>query len=212
VDTKVETAQPLHDVAIWSAVPSLAWVLLVAVLFWWLRPELKALLVAFVSRLKSGGAVRIGNFFEFGASSGLMALPGADFTTENAHQKVYVDKKEEFSNVRNALYSDAHNIMLVHRLQRSVNDSQLYDILIYLVPHSGSSLAGVTKVEYFFGRYWGNKVFPCTDRSRGFPVVTSAYGTFLCIARVHFNDETTTMLSRYIDFEMGALTPPRAPT
>jgi hypothetical protein len=211
VDAKVETAKPLYDSAIWSAVPSLVWVLLIAVLFWWLRPELKALLVALVSRLKSGGAVKIGNFFEIGASSGLMALPGTDFTTENSEHGVYVDTKE-FRNAREALYSNARNVMLVHRLQRSVNDSQLYDILIYLVPHPGGSLAGVTKVEYFFGRHWGNKVFPCIDRSRGFPVVTSAYGTFLCIAQVHFNDETTTMLSRYIDFEMGALTQPRAPT
>jgi hypothetical protein len=138
-----------------------------------------------------------------------VASPGTDFSAEDSHHGVYIDETKVFTHARDSLYSEARNVMLVHRLQRSVDDGQLYDILIYLVPHQNASLAGVTKVEYFFGRHWGNKVFPCTDRSRGFPVVTSAYGPFLCVARVHFNDESVAMLSRYIDFEMGSLTPPR---
>jgi len=90
-----------------------------------------------------------------------------------------------------------------------MEDGQLYDILIYVIPHK-SSLAGVISVEYFFGTYWGNKIFPSHDRSRGFPIFTSAYGAFLCTAKVLFNDGTFVVISRYIDFEMGSCVPASA--
>jgi poly(A) polymerase Pap1 len=78
--------------------------------------------------------------------------------------------------------------------------------LIYVVPHK-ASLAGVAAVEYFLGSYWGNKVYPSHDRSRGFPIVTSAYGPFLCTAKIKFNDGTESLTSRYIDFEIGNVAP-----
>jgi hypothetical protein len=98
--------------------------------------------------------------------------------------------------------------MLVHRLVKSVDKEQLYDIIIYLVPTKGNTLVSVSKVEYFFGKHWANKIYPSVDRSRGFPVKTSAYGPFLCTAELHFIDGgPPVMLHRYIDFEMGAFAP-----
>lgn len=102
--------------------------------------------------------------------------------------------------------------MLVHRLYRSREERQLYDLVIYVTAHKEASLAGVKCVEYFLGRYWGNKVFPSTDRSRGFAIATAAYGPVLCSAEVFFNDGTSVMLHRYIDFEMGAWAPATANT
>ncbi len=206
MSTKAEIAKPFFDSAIWAAVPSIVWVLLIAGLIWWLRTELKALLSALVNRVKSGGPLKVGPF-EIGPASGLVAAPG-DFSQEDSRVGVHVDTDGVRSRERDALYQAARSVMLVHRLQRSSQDRQLYDILIYVIPHKSTSLAGVTMVEYFFGHYWGNKIYPSTDRSRGFPVVTSAFGPFLCTARVSFNDGTTVTLSRYIDFETGALTQP----
>ena len=81
---------------------------------------------------------------------------------------------------------------------------EVYDILIYVVPAKRGSLSGVSKVEYYFGgRGWRNKIFTSNDRSRGFPVLTAAYGPFLCTARVTFNDDSDFILHRFIDFEMG---------
>ena len=108
---------------------------------------------------------------------------------------------------RNKYYEECRGVMLVHRLQHSITDGQLYDVLVYVIPHKTTSFAGVSSVEYFFGHYWGDKVFPSHDRSRGFPIVTSAYGPFLCTAKVNFNDGSNVMLSRYIDFEMGNCAP-----
>jgi hypothetical protein len=98
--------------------------------------------------------------------------------------------------------------MLVHRLYRSREVGQLYDLIIYVVPHKQASLEGVVRVEYFLGKYWHNKIFPSLDRSRGFPIRrTAAYGPLLCTAEVFFNDNTSVMLHRYLDFEMGNSAP-----
>jgi hypothetical protein len=206
VPAKAEAAKAFFDSAVWGAVPSIVWVLLIAVVVWWLRSEIKALFLALVSRVKSGGPLKVG-FVEIGPASGVVAKPG-DFSNEDTRVGVYVDKDSTRAAERDGLYQAARDVMLVHRLQRSSSDRQLYDILIYVIPHKSASLAGVTKVEYFFGHHWGNKIYPSSDRSRGFPVVTSAYGPFLCTARVYFNDGAAVTLSRYVDFEMGALTPP----
>jgi hypothetical protein len=108
-------------------------------------------------------------------------------------------------------YVKTHGVMLAHRLFQSNADDQLYDIFIYLIPHGKNSLTGVVRVEYFFGKQWGSKIFPSENRSRGFSLVTSAYGPFLCTAEVTFNDDKKIMLYRYIDFEMGAFAPCIAP-
>lgn len=113
----------------------------------------------------------------------------------------------EFNIDRQRHYDDTRRIMLVHRLFRSSKQGQVYDVLIYLTPQGRGSLIEVSKVEYFFGRYWGNQIFTSNDRSRGFPILTSAYGTFLCCARITFNDGERLTLFRYIDFEMGAYAP-----
>ena len=97
--------------------------------------------------------------------------------------------------------------MLVHRLYRSREAGQLYDVVIYIVPHKEASLAGISRVEYFLGWYWGNKIFPSSDRSRGFAISTAAYGPMLCTAELFFNDGTSVILHRYIDFEMGVYAP-----
>jgi hypothetical protein len=97
--------------------------------------------------------------------------------------------------------------MLVHRIAPSTKQGQLYDILLYCVPHpnSDATLIKVKRVEYYFGKSWGRKIFTSIDRARGFAVSTSAYGPFVCTAEIHFVDGHVAMVSRYIDFEMGSL-------
>jgi poly(A) polymerase Pap1 len=92
----------------------------------------------------------------------------------------------------------------VHKVAPSSKEGQLYDILIYLIPHKDATLAPVTKVEYYFGKYWDDQLFLVTDRAHNFPIATSAYGPFVCTAELYFSDGTSCILSRYVDFEMGA--------
>ncbi|KZT16110.1 hypothetical protein A1D30_11380 [Acidovorax sp. GW101-3H11] len=163
------------------------------------RGHISSLLKALVVRIKDGAVLKVGGL-EIGSASGLVAIPGS-FSKEDSRVGVYQDD-ESRANQRHEIYKEARGVMLVHRLQKSSQDGQLYDILIYVIPHK-TSFTGLVTVEYFFGSFWGNKVYPSHDRSRGFPIVTSAYGSFLCTAKLIFNDGTSTIVYRYIDFEMG---------
>jgi hypothetical protein len=68
-------SKPFFDQAIWSAVPSILWVLAVLVLVYWFQSELKQLFDAFITRLKSGASIKVVGL-EIGMNSGLVAAPG----------------------------------------------------------------------------------------------------------------------------------------
>ncbi len=199
----------------WSALPSILWVGLIASAAYYLRRELSQILSQLLLRLRAGAPMKIGTV-EIGAmqtaqwhipapTSESSYIPEG-FPNENPGDPgVVVDVGLKMA--REGHYAQTRKLMLVHRLFRSIKPDQVYDVLIYLSPHGDSSLASVVRAEYYFGRYWGYKVFESLDRSRGFPVLTSAYGTFLCACRITFNDGIQEVVFRYIDFEMGAYAP-----
>jgi hypothetical protein len=112
---------------------------------------------------------------------------------------------EEWALYRTNIYREARNIVLVHALQSSKSKNQLYDVFIYLKRHQGKDLSDVRSVEFFFGRHWGNRIIKANRSGDYIGVRTSAYGPFLCVCKVTFDDGVTSMLHRYIDFEMGLL-------
>lgn len=81
----------------------------------------------------------------------------------------------------------------------------LYDIQLYLIPHKHATLAGVSQVNYYFGKHWDNQIFTSVDRAHAFLIATSAYGPFMCTAELRFSDGEIAMVARYVDFEMGAI-------
>jgi len=182
----------------WSALPSILWFLLVVVFSFVFREQLATLFTQLTRRIKSGAAVKVGTV-ELGAIS--TTQQPSDNTIHSA-----IASSEQRS-TRDRIYAEARGVMLVHRLYRSDTDGQHYDMLIYIIPHKNASLIQVSKVEYFLGSFWGDRVFTATDRSHGFSLLTSAYGPFICTAEVFFNDGTSHTLSRYIDFEMGQYAP-----
>jgi hypothetical protein len=183
--------------------PSLLWFVFVVVLVYVYHKTIAQLLKDFMWRLRSGAAIKI-------ASVELGPIPIASKQEVSQGDK-YIssrqDKDEMRKNERHSYRAQARDIMLVHKLYRSREVGQLYDLIIYVVPHKQASLSGVTRVEYFLGKYWSNMVFPSLDRSRGFPIRTAAYGPLLCTAEVFFNDDTSVILHRYLDFEMGDSAP-----
>src|SRR6266446_6256437 len=194
---------------IWTALPTILWVALIAAILSLLRTHLSQLISHLVTRVRAGAPMKIGSV-EFGAlHTELHQMPTAIDECSSAHQDFVpmTPAALDINGTRLQHYNETRRIMLVHRLFLSSRPNQVYDVLIYLVPHYEGSLVGVTGVEYFFGGYWANKVFESYDRSHGFPILTSAYGTFLCCARLSFNDGTKQNLFRYIDFEMGAYAP-----
>lgn len=187
----------------WTALPSILWVVFASVIFLFVREKVSSLLAALLWRVRSGSIVKVGPV-ELDA---VRAVPGGELSGAYSQYGIRPDENNIRGKDRFEYYAKTHGVMLVHRLFQSNADDQLYDILIYVIPHGTNSLAGVVRVEYFFGKQWGNQIFPSENRSRGFSLVTSAFGPFLCTAEVIFNDGSKVMLYRYIDFEMGAFAP-----
>lgn len=197
----------------WTAVPTILWVGLIAAGLYLFREPLSELIKHLVTRVRAGASMRIGSV-EFGAiHTEQHHVPTPIGESSSAPESAFIpgtsvsQEAMAFAMARTEHYTTTRRIMLAHRLFQSSRPDQVYDVLIYLIPHGEGSLVEVTGVEYFFGRYWANKIFQSCDRSHGYPILTSAYGTFLCCARVTFNDGTTQILFRYIDFEMGAYAP-----
>jgi hypothetical protein len=110
---------------------------------------------------------------------------------------------DDWANTRNSIYSDNKGYFIAHVLEPSSEEGQEYDIFIYLIRHKSKDYNNIEKAEFFFGQYWGNKVYQGTKVNSLIGVRTSAYGPFLTLCKVTFRDGTSVMLHKYIDFEMG---------
>jgi hypothetical protein len=196
----------------WTALPSILWVTLVGSCLFIFRAQLFQILSQLLLRIRAGAPMKVGGV-EIGAVLTAQWHTPAPIAESSIPEGLVSQEgpgtivDPQLKMMRDNYMMESRKLMLVHRLFRSEKADQVYDVLIYLTPHGDGSLASVTEVGYYFGRYWGYKVFAAYDRSRGFPILTSAYGTFLCTCRVKFNDGAERTLYRYIDFEMGAYAP-----
>lgn len=106
---------------------------------------------------------------------------------------------------RNKIYADTKGVFLAHLLERSQVNERDYNVFIYLVRHKIDGFADIVDTEFFFGRFWGNKIYKGTVSGNKIGVKTTAYGPFLCTCRITFNDGEKITIHRYIDLEMGGL-------
>jgi hypothetical protein len=181
--------------------PAILWFFLIIVLLVLFRDTIHEALTSLAWRVKSGASVKIASF-ELGET---YIQPGKGEPKSTKLIFVKTDKNRIRYNERADYYQPNRDLFLVHTISPSKEPNELYDIRIYLIPHKDATLACVQSVEYYFGKYWHDHIFVSTDRSRSFLVSTSAYGPFVCTAEIHFTDGNTTILWRYIDFEMGIL-------
>lgn len=186
---------------VWTALPSILWVLLVLVALLLFRREIRDVFQNLSWRLRTGAALKLFSL-ELGQS---YVSPSIDTNKDETLLKHRIDTDEARWHQREQYYKPNRNIHLVHRLAPSAKSGMLYDIQLYLVPHREATLSNVSKVEYYFGRHWGKQIFTSIDRSRGFVISTSTFGPFMCTAELHFTDGETVIINRYVDFEMGAI-------
>jgi hypothetical protein len=197
----VPASESISHSGIWSTIPSILWVLLAFLALIIFREEVQTLLQNFTWRLRTGAALKLYSI-ELGQS---YASPSIDTGKRETALQHRTDRDGDRWRQRERYYKPNRNIHIVHRLAPSSEPGMLYDIQIYLVAHKDATLANLGKVEYYFGRHWGNQIFTSIDRAQGFPITTSAYGVFMCTAMLYFSDGETVMINRYIDFEMGAI-------
>ena len=193
---------PHVDPAVWSLLGGILWFLLVVILLIAFRREIVDIVRALASRIKTGAAFKV-----FSVEFGPIRASRSDSPTASLIASE-VDRSGQWGHDRDSLYAAYRHVFIAHRLFPSEMKGMLYDILIYLVPHEGrgGSLRGISRVEYFFGNEWNNRVFTATDSGKRFAIVVSAYGSgFLCTAKIFFGADSSVETWRYIDFEMGPL-------
>jgi hypothetical protein len=185
----------------WSVIPGLLWFVLAVFGLLLLRRQLIELLGNLSWRLRTGTAVKLFSL-ELGQT---YVAPNIGSAKHEASFEHYEDKEAVRWKQREQYYVPNRNILLVHRIAPSHHEGMLYDVEIYLVPHRGATLANVARVEYYFGKHWGNQIFVSIDRARSFAISTSAYGAFMCTAELFFTDGEPVFINRYVDFEMGGI-------
>jgi hypothetical protein len=111
------------------------------------------------------------------------------------------ESADDWNKRRNSVYSSNRNLFIAHLLSPSSTKGQLFDIHIYLVRHVSNDFSDVAYADFFMGPHWNNEVFSVTEKDGFIGISTAAFGTFLCICRVHFKDGRHSDLYAYIDFE-----------
>jgi len=114
---------------------------------------------------------------------------------------------------RNDVYINNRNLFLVHTWRPSTVAGQVAEISIRLAEHkrTGSTKGQaspdsplsdgfITKVEYDLGSFF-RTTFEKSNSDQDFRLDVDAYGSTLCVARVHFKDGSEPVtLYRYLDF------------
>ncbi len=193
------------------------WFVFVSLLLILYRSKIKRVVDAVERRLRLGAPFKVG-WLELGASYVNPRQPHIGHSSLMTR----TDKDKTFKREHDRIYNGAKQVFIAHRIVPSKVEGQLYDVILYLVPHT-SSLVNIDRVEYYFGPSWGRRsrfwgdwetyVFTSCDRGRAFPVTTSAWGAFLCVARLFFNEaddrgrQKSEWVYRFVDFEMGAVGP-----
>ena len=188
---------------VWNSLPTILWVGLALVAMLLFRSDLVLLVRTLSRRIRLGAGVKLGAI-EIGQA---YVEPGGGTVKGGSIREVRKDADGRRHQDREKYYQPNRLLMLVHRIAPSEHPKQLYDILLYLVPHptSDATLSAVKKVEYYFGKSWGSSIFTSYDRANGFAISTSAYGPFVCTAEIPCSDGEVVTVARYVDFEMGAV-------
>lgn len=189
---KADTIWTLATKAV-EILPALFWPLLILGVLIWRRRDIDRVVQNLTRRVEAGAPINIAGALEIGAHS------GRTVNVQGVGGQFFVDKSRE--PMREAFYKRCRRIVVVHTLHASSEPGQVFDILLYLHQHGPGSLLEVTKVEYYFGRMWEHLVATTDTRANSFAARISAYGSFLCMARIHFTDGAHCDQFRYVDFE-----------
>ncbi len=200
---------------LWDVLSALAWPVVLAALLFFYRHKLTELVDAFTAKFQTASHIKLGTvelkgpLVDPSEEGGVSAGDGLPFDG-NEYSRVRATKKD--MDARDAIYDSTRSLMLAHRIRPSKNPGQKYDISIFLVRkfsknQTTARFNDVDHVEYYLGKWFGGKAYGSKyvvrTSDNGFAMTTSAYGSPLCVAKIHFHDGTMAETSRYLDFEMA---------
>lgn len=98
-----------------------------------------------------------------------------------------------------------HSHFLTHLLGPATRPGQKYSVAIRVTPREEAD-AQVVSADFYLGRAWGHRIFRGSRGPDGrFGITTEAYGPFLALCEVQFDNGDRILLDHYCDFDMGAL-------
>lgn len=98
-----------------------------------------------------------------------------------------------------------HSHFLTHLLGPATGPGQKYSVAIRVTPREEAT-ARVVSADFYLGRAWGHQIFKGRPGPDGrFGVSTEAYGAFLALCEVEFDNRDRILLDHYCDFDMGGL-------
>jgi hypothetical protein len=192
-----------------NAVSGFAWPMLIIILLFLLRHQLKDIISAAIEKLQGSSEIEFGSLRLKGA---IVTQSGDVLRNETAGLKI-IEAAGIDIDQRNAEYRRSKMLMLVHTIKPAepkeyIDEQRVFDASVFLHPHrSFGRLNDVKSVTYFFGdkRESGkhNPKYLVDNANDQFALTIQIYGSFLCIAEIEFQDGTKETLSRYIDVEMA---------
>jgi hypothetical protein len=182
------------------------WVVLIAVGLIFFSRQLRQLFEAIRRRVETGSSLEAGPI-KLGEDLKALEYVAANAKSSNnaSIARPRDSKADDWSEERETIYKTNQGFFITHFLTPSSKRDQKYDIFVYLLRHKSTDFSDVSYAEFFFGSYWGNRVFKEKPTDGLIGVSTSAYGPFLCTCRVTMKNGQIIRLHRYIDFEMGRL-------
>ena len=136
--------------------------------------------------------------------SKLSRLPFISPSETGNNNEIVSTTSDDWATTRNGIYEKNRGYFIAYVLEPSRKEGQEYDIFIYLIRHKSKDFSDIEKAEFFFGHYWGNKIYVGSTSGEYIGVRTSAYGPFLALCRITFKDGASVTIDKYIDFEMGS--------
>lgn len=111
----------------------------------------------------------------------------------------------EWNSHRDEIYSKNKGLFISQLIRPSTLPNQKFEIFIYIIKHKygTTNIQEIKKVEFFFGKQWGNNVYPIINTNGYIGISINAYAEFLCTCKVEFQNGETILLEKYIDFEEG---------
>jgi hypothetical protein len=107
-----------------------------------------------------------------------------------------------------AIRATQHSFFMTHLLGPAKSRGQAYSVAIRVSPHKDQDPWVVRSASFYLGRSWGSRVFAGQRGTDGkFGITTEAWGPFLALCEVEFDDGTRILLHHYCDFDMGSLLP-----
>jgi len=113
--------------------------------------------------------------------------------------------QSEWEAYREDVYNARRGFYLTYIITPSKVAGQKYDIYILVDRHKPTNPAkkfdDIQDAEFFLGIHWANRVFREKPHENVLGFSTSAYGPFLCVAKLNLTNGDPIMLDVYIDFK-----------